>query len=238
MTVWFGRVFGCALLASALMLGATAPSIAREMTRGATLSADRGTVVTAGRHLDRILGPVREGAEVALAAQDGGLPPAADRGVETEVSLAVLIDSAEAEGDAEWECMTQALYFEARGEPLEGQIAVAEVILNRRDSGRYPSTVCGVVEQGTGEKWMCQFSYFCDGLSDEVTDERSWEQLGRVARVMLDGAPRELTDGAMFYHTKAVDPYWSDEFFETAEIGAHLFYTDEEMQMASSASSE
>jgi spore germination cell wall hydrolase CwlJ-like protein len=146
---------------------------------------------------------------------------------------------ADPEATTNGQCMTRpSTSTSAVAMPLEGQLAVAEVILNRRDSGRYPSTVCGVVEQGTGEKWMCQFSYYCDGLSDEVTDRRSWEHLGRVARVMLDGAPRDLTDGAMFYHTKAVNPYWADQFFETAEIGAHLFYTDEDIQMASNASAE
>jgi spore germination cell wall hydrolase CwlJ-like protein len=155
-----------------------------------------------------------------------------------EPSVEQLIDSALPQGDAEWECLTQALYFEARGESLEGQIAVAEVILNRRDSGDYPDTVCGVVQQGTGEKWRCQFSYFCDGLSDEPRDMDSWEHLGRVARAMLDGAPRELTRGAMFYHTKAVDPSWSDAFTQTAEIGAHLFYADGEVRMASNASAD
>jgi spore germination cell wall hydrolase CwlJ-like protein len=95
-----------------------------------------------------------------------------------------------------------------------------------------------VVQQGTGEKWMCQFSYFCDGLSDEIRDDEAWEHLGRIARVMLDGAPRQLTEGAQFYHTKAVDPYWADEFFQTAEIGAHLFYREDQLQMASNASSK
>ena len=67
------------------------------------------------------------------------------------------------EGDAEWQCLTEALYFEARGESLEGQIAVAEVILNRVDSPLYPRTVCGVVKQRGGGG--CQFSYTCDGRS-------------------------------------------------------------------------
>lgn len=156
----------------------------------------------------------------------------------SEPGVEELIDAATPEGDAEWECLTQALYFEARGESLEGQIAVAEVILNRRDSGDYPDSVCGVVQQGTGEKHRCQFSYFCDGLSDEPRDMASWDSLGRVARAMLDGAPRELTRGALFYHTKAVDPHWNDAFTRTASIGAHLFYADGEVRMARNASSD
>jgi spore germination cell wall hydrolase CwlJ-like protein len=83
---------------------------------------------------------------------------------------------------------------------------------------------------------MCQFSYFCDGLSDAIRDEEAWDRMGRIARAMIDGAPRELTNGALFYHTKAVDPYWNDEFHQTAEIGAHLFYVEDAIQMASNAS--
>jgi spore germination cell wall hydrolase CwlJ-like protein len=181
-----------------------------------------------------LLGGERENAEIALS--DSSLPSPSERGLPVEVDVEAMIVMATAEGDEEWRCLAEAIYHEARGESLEGQIAVAEVILNRRDSGHYPDTVCGVVQQGTGEKWMCQFSYFCDGLSDAIRDEEAWNRVGRVARVMLDGAPRELTGGAQFYHTKAVDPYWADEFYQTAEIGAHLFYVEEQVQMVSNAS--
>jgi spore germination cell wall hydrolase CwlJ-like protein len=204
------------------------------------------TVVTAGgasasgadrdARLEALLGAARGGAEVALAARADDLPSAVQRGAPGERSVEDLIAAASPEGDEEWRCLSEAIYHEARGESLEGQVAVAEVVLNRRDSGRYPDSVCGVVEQGTGEKWMCQFSYFCDGLSDAVNDEQAWDRAGRVARVMLDAAPRQLTEGAMFYHTKAVSPYWADEFTQTAEIGAHLFYREDQLQMASNAS--
>ena len=127
-------------------------------------------------------------------------------------------------GGAEWQCLTEALYFEARGETLEGMFAVAEVILNRRDSGNYPSSVCGVVHQGTGAQYACQFTYTCDGRSDVVQERGAWNAVGRVASVMLGGAPRDLTNGAMFYHTRGVSPSWSARFTRTAAIGAHLFY--------------
>ncbi|MGL4236296.1 cell wall hydrolase [Tabrizicola sp.] len=126
------------------------------------------------------------------------------------------------EGDAEWQCLTEALYFESRGESLNGQIAVAEVILNRVDSPLYPRTVCGVVRQRGGGG--CQFSYVCDGRADRMRDKASADRAGRVARAMLDGAPRVLTDGATHFHTRAVRPSWSKRFDRTAEIGAHLFY--------------
>ncbi|WP_430464980.1 cell wall hydrolase [Tabrizicola sp.] len=125
-------------------------------------------------------------------------------------------------GDAQWQCLTKALYFEARGESLKGQFAVAEVILNRVDSPRYPNSVCGVVEQGG--RGGCQFSYHCDGARDVMREATAVETAARIARVMLDGAPRQLTYGATHFHTRAVSPNWSRKYERTAAIGAHLFY--------------
>ncbi len=125
-------------------------------------------------------------------------------------------------GGADWECLRTALYFESRGESIKGQVAVAEVILNRVDSGRYPRSVCGVVNQGGGGG--CQFSYTCDGNSDRMRDGGSIDRAGRIARAMLDGAPRALTGGATYFHTTGVSPSWSRRFPRTAAIGAHLFY--------------
>ncbi len=126
------------------------------------------------------------------------------------------------EGGADWQCLTEAIYFESRGESLQGQFAVAEVILNRRDSGLYPRSVCGVVrQQGNGG---CQFSYVCDGSSNKMRDRAARDMAGRIARVMLDGAPRQLTAGATHFHTRSVSPGWSKSFARTAAIGSHLFY--------------
>jgi spore germination cell wall hydrolase CwlJ-like protein len=124
-------------------------------------------------------------------------------------------------GDAEWQCLTEALYFEARGESLAGQIAVAEVILNRADSPLYPRSVCGVVKQRGGGG--CQFSYVCNGRT-KMREKGAADLAGRIARAMLDGAPRILTDGATHFHTRGVRPSWSKRFAKTAAIGAHLFY--------------
>ncbi|MBC2837676.1 cell wall hydrolase [Paragemmobacter straminiformis] len=139
-----------------------------------------------------------------------------------EYSDAWLAAQAAPAGDAEWECLRKAIYFEARGETLKGQFAVAEVILNRVDSGAYPASVCAVVGQrGNGG---CQFSYVCDGRADAMTDAEAVDRAGRIARVMMDGAPRTLTLGATHFHTRGVNPDWSNRFDQTASIGAHLFY--------------
>ena len=129
-----------------------------------------------------------------------------------------------ATGGAQWQCLTEALYFEARGESIRGQIAVAEVILNRVASKRFPNTVCGVVHQGTGKKYQCQFTYTCDGIPERVNEPKAYERVGKVARMMLDGAPRNLSGGATYYHTTAVRPRWARKFRKTARLGVHLFY--------------
>ena len=129
-----------------------------------------------------------------------------------------------ATGDAQFRCLAEALYFEARGETLKGQIAVAEVILNRVSSSRFPNTVCKVVHQGTGRKYACQFTYTCDGHPENINEPRAYDRVAKVARMMLDGAPRKLSGGATYYHTTAVRPSWSRKFRRTAKLGVHLFY--------------
>lgn len=121
-------------------------------------------------------------------------------------------------------CLSEALYFEARGESVEGQFAVAEVILNRVDSARFPNSVCGVINQGTGRKYQCQFTYTCDGHAEVVNEPRAYDQVQKVAATMLNGAERSLTGGATYYHTRAVNPRWARQFNRTAAIGVHLFY--------------
>lgn len=129
-----------------------------------------------------------------------------------------------ARGGRHWACLTEALYFEARGESIEGQFAVAEVILNRVDSPNYPNNICEVVNQGTGRRNACQFSYTCDGIADVVTEPAIHRRLGQIARIMMDGGPRMLTAGATHYHADWVDPHWASAYPQTARIGTHLFY--------------
>lgn len=127
-------------------------------------------------------------------------------------------------GNAQWQCLTEALYFEARGEPIEGQYAVAEVILNRVDHANFPDTLCGVISQGTGRQFACQFTYTCDGRPEEMSDTSAMHRLGLIARIMIDGAPRDLTAGATHYHADFVNPRWASVYPQTADIGIHYFY--------------
>ena len=124
----------------------------------------------------------------------------------------------------QWRCLTEALYFEARGESLVGQVAVAEVILNRVDSKSYPSSVCGVIQQGQSTRNGCQFSFICDGKVEHIGDREAFEELGKVAWVMLQGKPRILTGKATHYHAASVLPRWARRLVRTARIGDHIFY--------------
>jgi spore germination cell wall hydrolase CwlJ-like protein len=178
--------------------------------------------------LSKVLGNERAGFSAVsrfsiqrLASVTGDRPAS---GAQAIHSRAWLASQPTATGGEQWECLTEALYFEARGETVPGMFAVAEVILNRVESRRYPNTVCGVVNQGTGARNQCQFSFACDGQPEEIGNPAAHALVGKVARAMLDGAPRTLTDGAVFYHANWVSPRWAASLAQTAEIGVHLFY--------------
>lgn len=181
--------------------------------------------------LGAVLGQERQALSVVTDSrlnQLTSLPPAEERGVATQTGVIYdrnfLSAQPAVEGGPQWECLAQALYFEARGETVRGMFAVGEVILNRVDSSAYPDTLCDVVNQGTGRKYACQFTYTCDGRAEVIAEPRSWERVGKVANMLMQGAPRALTGGATHYHTKAVNPSWAQRFPRTAAIGSHYFY--------------
>lgn len=128
--------------------------------------------------------------------------------------------------DKQAQCLATAIYHEARGESLKGQFAVAEVILNRVQSRKFPNSVCGVVYQGVvaGRIGGCQFSFACDGRSENMPNRRAADLARRISYVMAQGAHRGLTGGAQYFHTTAVNPSWASRFKQTTQIGAHLFY--------------
>lgn len=129
-----------------------------------------------------------------------------------------------AEGGENWECLSEALYFEARGETVKGQFAVAEVIMNRVKSARFPNSLCGVIRQGTGKRYQCQFTYTCDGHAEVISEPKAFERVSKVARAVMDGHAEDLTKGATYYHTTAVTPRWARVFEQTTRIGVHVFY--------------
>ena len=126
--------------------------------------------------------------------------------------------------DKQMSCLAEALYFEARGEPIKGQLAVGEVILNRVEDARYPSSICKVVNQGTGRRFACQFTYTCDGKLETVHERKPYEISLKIAKILMTTHDRKLTRGSTHYHSNYVNPKWSKKFKRVAKFGRHIFY--------------
>ncbi|WP_319826414.1 cell wall hydrolase [Thalassovita sp.] len=192
-------------LACLLALSMVTPAVAETSKDQELKQEQRGQFGSSESWLSKLLNPTQKQAQISYSKE-------------------WLAGQPSAKGGDQWRCLAEALYFEARGESVKGQFAVAEVIMNRVDSPRFPDTVCGVIHQGTGRKYQCQFTYTCDGYDEVIHEKSAFERAGKVAKLILNGAPRALTDGATYYHTKAVNPKWSRKFARTATIGVHHFY--------------
>jgi spore germination cell wall hydrolase CwlJ-like protein len=122
-------------------------------------------------------------------------------------------------------CLAEAVYFEARGEAVRGQIAVAQVVMNRAFSGFYPNTVCGVVYQNKHRHLACQFTFACDNNPDVIREPEMWERARKIAKAMLDGQiwlPE--VDKSTHYHAYYVHPSWVNEMKRMYKFGVHTFY--------------
>lgn len=130
-------------------------------------------------------------------------------------------------------CLALTIYFEARGEPDVGKRAVAHVVMNRVNDPRFPDSVCGVVRQG-GEDQLhrCQFSWWCDGRSDDPTDAAAWKVSRALARRVFWAFSDDPTDGALWYHATYVKPGWRTKFVRGPRIGEHIFYQPPEADPA------
>ena len=133
--------------------------------------------------------------------------------------------------NAERDCLAQAIYHEARGESAAGQLAVANVIVNRARSDKYPSSLCGVIYQGANQgRYRCQFTFACDGRGDAPGERQAWARSMALAKdVYAEYATGEeigaVPDSVLFYHTTNVRPSWSYTFSRVAEVGSHIFYS-------------
>jgi spore germination cell wall hydrolase CwlJ-like protein len=122
-------------------------------------------------------------------------------------------------------CLAEAVYFEARGEAVRGQIAVAQVVMNRTFSGFYPTTVCGVVYQNKHRHYACQFTFACDNVADVVRERDMWERARKIAKAMLDGQLWLPEVGkSTHYHAYWVHPSWVSEMKKMYKFGVHTFY--------------
>lgn len=192
-----------------------ARAIARERLALSTATDRLGAVAESVR-------PKARDGDVALADTEGS--DGLFRRSNGKLTFATLDAMPSVEGDAQWQCLAEAIYFESRGEPVAGQVAVAEVVLNRVASRKFPGTICGVTKQGVGNGRACQFSYACDGMPEVMKSAVARERSEKLARLMIDGQPRTISGGATYFHTRAVSPRWSRTFSRTVTIGQHMFY--------------
>ena len=133
-------------------------------------------------------------------------------------------------------CLAKNIYFEARNEPFAGQFAVALVTLNRVNDAAFPDTICDVVYQGIHtadgfpKRDRCQFSWYCDGASDEVRNLKSYDKTQKIANLAMlqyskiKSEGLDYTEGARYYHTYEISPRWSRTFPKVGRIGDHIFY--------------
>jgi spore germination cell wall hydrolase CwlJ-like protein len=136
--------------------------------------------------------------------------------------LGLLDDKTRAKAE---KCLAEAVYFEARGEAVRGQIAVAQVVMNRAFSGFYPTTVCGVVYQNKNRHFACQFTFACDNVADVVREPDMWDRARKIAKAMLDGQLWLPEVGkSTHYHAYWVRPSWVHEMKKMYKFGVHTFY--------------
>lgn len=121
-------------------------------------------------------------------------------------------------------CLTSAVLYEAGHEPIEGQQAVAEVVMNRLKNPAFPKTVCGVVFQGSARRTGCQFTFTCDGSLRKILSANLAAQARAVAISALDGAFAPRVSGATYYHADMIKPYWAPSLVRVTAIGHHIFY--------------
>jgi spore germination cell wall hydrolase CwlJ-like protein len=120
-------------------------------------------------------------------------------------------------------CLSRTIYWEAKTEGAEGMEAIANVVMNRLGHKGFPNTICKVVKQGH-ERGSCQFSWWCDGHSDDAEEEEPYALAKEISRKALNRQLPDRTGGAMYFHQRKVSPSWSEEYIKTVEIGQHVFY--------------
>ncbi|KQY35760.1 cell wall hydrolase [Caulobacter sp. Root487D2Y] len=128
------------------------------------------------------------------------------------------------ESSRELECLSEAVYYEARGETPSGQAAVAQVVLNRVRHPSFPKSICGVVFQGAYTHSGCQFSFACDGSMRRSREAGAWKRAQKVATRALSGAVMSEVGAATHFHTTGVAPGWGPRLLRVAQVGMHVFY--------------
>lgn len=193
-----------------------AAEVATPTTDSPTVSAPASAAAPAGVQLASLTAPQLDAAvteDETLAESDAARPVVGSlRELVTKIGDLPSIDL-----DEEMRCLATAVYYEAKGEPLEGQLAVAQVIVNRRDSGRFASSLCGVVYQ------RGQFSFTWDGRPDRPADSDMWRTAQAIAVIAATDDWREIVPDATHFHARRVSPGWS-RLQRVSAVGNHVFY--------------
>ncbi len=158
-------------------------------------------------------------------AADKDPPPKAEIITKTEAQV---VDPAGAKPvDEPLTCLARTIYWEAKGGTAADMDAVAHVVLNRVGHEGFPGTVCEVVKEGADKK-VCQFSWWCDGRSDDVQEANRYSIAKEIARKALNQQSPDATHGAMYFHDRKVKPDWAGKYLKTAETNEFLFYKPRE----------
>lgn len=161
--------------------------------------------------------------EEKAADKDGATPAVPKSEIITQSEAQAVDPEGAASVDDAIVCLSRTLYWEAKGGTDADMAAVANVVLNRLGHEGFPDTICGVVKQGS-EKKTCQFSWWCDGRSDQVKEDERYAASKEIARKALNQQLADRTNGAMYFHDRNVKPAWASEYIKTAETGKFLFY--------------
>ena len=143
------------------------------------------------------------------------------------VAICTLLCSGSAKVDRfeELYCLAKNIYFESRNQPKLGRMAVGQVTMNRVNSKRFPNTVCSVIKQGGEKRNRCQFSWYCDGKSDEPESGSVWDESVYLALLIYsEEFTVDVTEGALWYHATYVSPEWAKHYEKTVQINEHIFY--------------
>ena len=147
------------------------------------------------------------------------------------MALLLLSQGARPQEQNQIDCLAEALYFESRGEGLHGMVAIAIVIQNRVASPHFPNTVCEVVHQGSRSNkptpGVCQFSYYCDGLAERITEQKSWTQAQRIAEAVINSSVSiDPLGDATHYHAVGCVPSWAKSLTFLGRLERHKFYVE------------
>lgn len=157
------------------------------------------------------------------ASAEGGKSPPSPSEIITKPEAQAVDPEGEERLDDAITCLSRTIYWETRGEGDAGMEAIASVVMNRLGHEGFPNTICEVVTQGLNEG-ACQFSWWCDGRSDDAEEEEPYEIAKEIARKTLNRQLSDRTGGALYFHHREITPDWSAEYIKTVEVGKHIFY--------------